>query len=155
MKIESPGYKTIEIKNLIFDFNGTLAVDGLVENEVKSKLNLLANEFNIYILTADTYGNAIEACKEINAEVKTFAKSDASKHKMKIVKELGACNCACIGNGRNDIAMFEESELSVAIIGSEGAYSKIIHSSDICVTSITNAIDLFSNKERIIAGLRG
>jgi soluble P-type ATPase len=51
--------------------------------------------------------------------------------------------------------MCQEAELSIAIIGTEGASSKLVSETDICVTSIIEALDLFILQKRLIATLRG
>jgi len=151
MVIDIPGYKTLEIKNLILDYNGTVATDGSIHNEIKEKLILLSKEFNIYILTADTYGNAKEHCKNLPIAIKTFPGENAACSKLDIVKNLGYEICACIGNGRNDSLMFKESSLSIAVMGEEGVYAPLLLNSDLCVGSISDALGLFLKPSRIIA----
>ncbi len=53
---EIPGRGDIEIENIVFDYNGTIAVDGKILAGVKGLLLELRKYVNIYILTADTYG---------------------------------------------------------------------------------------------------
>ena len=38
MNISIPGYKELDIHNLILDYNGTIAVDGSIPQEVKDAL---------------------------------------------------------------------------------------------------------------------
>ena len=55
MIIEIPGYKTLDLDYLVLDYNGTIAVDGLIPPAIKERLLLLGDSFKIYVLTADTH----------------------------------------------------------------------------------------------------
>jgi len=154
MKIEIPGRDTIDIKNIVFDYNGTLATDGAIPEDVGQALFELSKEFALYVLTADTYGSAAKACENYPVTLKTFPKENAGEFKAEIVKSLNANECSCIGNGYNDLGMFEISALSVAVLGEEGACAKALLYADIAVTDIRHAIKLFLKPARIIADLR-
>jgi len=153
LKIEIPGRKILNIENIIFDFNGTLALDGKLNDNTKTLLNKLKELVNIYILTADTYGTVLEQCKDLGFQVKIFSQKSSSLCKKKIVKSIKGDKIA-VGNGFNDIEMFKVSELSIAIIGKEGCCSKLLKYCDIVVTSIEDVFDLFFNPSRIKATLR-
>ena len=155
MRIEIPGYKTLELKYLVLDYNGTIALDGKISESVKERLKELAKEFAIYVLTADTHGTARQMCEGLPVEIMTFPSDAAMHEKLRILKDLGPENCVAIGNGRNDILMCQTAELSVAIIGQEGACSKLIGATDVCVTSIEDGLDLLLSPKRLIATLRG
>ena len=155
MIIEIPGYKTLELKYLLLDYNGTIALDGAIPETVKERLKYLANEFEIYVLTADTHGTAKQMCEGLPVQIMTFPSDAAMYEKLRITKELGAEQCVAMGNGRNDILMCQEAELSIAIVGPEGACSKLISETDVCVTCITDALDLLRMPKRLIATLRG
>lgn len=155
MRIEIPGYKTLELKYLVLDYNGTIAVDGSITAEVKDRLERLSDELEIYVLTADTHGTAKKMCEGLPLKIMTFPSEDAMYEKQRILRELGKESCVAVGNGRNDILMCQEAELSIAIVGQEGSCSKLIQETDICVTSIIDALDLLLLPKRCIATLRG
>ena len=50
MIIEIPGYKTLDLDYLVLDYNGTIAVDGLIPPAIKERLLLLGDSFKIYVL---------------------------------------------------------------------------------------------------------
>jgi len=50
-----PGRGQLEIKNVVLDVNGTVAVDGNIPKEIRSKLSKFQGKFRVYLLTADTY----------------------------------------------------------------------------------------------------
>lgn len=151
---EIPGREDIEIKNVVFDYNGTLAVDGKLIVGVKKLINKLADYVDVYILTADTYGTVEKECASIDCTVQKFPIENAGKSKMHIVKSLGSNNTACLGNGFNDLPMFKESILSICIIEGEGASGELMLHSDIVARSIVEAIEILLNKTRLKATLR-
>lgn len=155
MKIEIPGYGTLELDTLLLDYNGTVAVDGKIPPSVRERLGALSEEFQIYILTADTHGTAAGQCEELNVILHTFPVGNVADYKREIVETLGGSHCVCMGNGRNDVLMFEKSALSIAIMDTEGMYAKLLEQSDVCVRSIEDGLDLLLHPKRLIADLRG
>ncbi len=81
MKIVIPEYKTLDIDTLFLDFNGTIAVDGIIPAGVKQRLTALAELFRIYILTADTNGNAKDQCEGLPVILQTFPTGNAREYK--------------------------------------------------------------------------
>lgn len=154
IKVNIPGKEDLQIENLVFDFNGTIAVDGRILDKIKNKLEELSILINIYIITADTYGLAKEECEKLNLKVIIIPTGCSASHKSKLVKQLGSSVTATIGNGFNDIEMFKESALSVAVIEGEGACSKLILNSDIVTRSIEDALNLFLIPNHLKADLR-
>jgi len=57
MEFIIPEYGTYKIENLVFDYNGTLAEGGKVKAENFAKLKEMAKDFNVYVITADTFGS--------------------------------------------------------------------------------------------------
>ena len=151
---EIPGKDNIEVENIVFDYNGTIAVDGKLIDGIKELINQLAKYANIYILTADTYGTVEKECIHIDAKVLTFPKENVGKSKKEIVRNLGGHKTICLGNGYNDMLMFEESILSIAIIEGEGLCGKLLCKADIVTRSIDEGIRILLNKNGIKATLR-
>lgn len=155
MRIEIPDYKTLELKYLVLDYNGTIALDGEMSDGVKSRLHKLSKELEIYVLTADTHGTAREMCEGLPLEVHTFPTNGALEEKLEIVEKLGAEQCVAIGNGRNDKLMCRASVLAIAVLEQEGMCGKLIGEADVCTRNIENALDLLIYPKRLIATLRG
>ncbi|EDM24401.1 HAD family hydrolase [Caminibacter mediatlanticus TB-2] len=151
MIIDIPNFKKVEIKNIVFDYNGTIAIDGQLLDEVK--IFLERNNFNIYVITADTYGSVKKELEEFqNVEVVILKTNNHTEEKANFVKKLK--NTIAIGNGNNDSLMLQVADIGVCVIGEEGASSKSILNSDIIVKNIKDAIKLIENPKRIIATLR-
>ncbi|HZH93388.1 MAG TPA: haloacid dehalogenase, partial [Tissierellaceae bacterium] len=110
--------------------------------------------FKLTVLTADTFGTVREECEGLPVNVMVFDKGSAEDSKRQIVQRLVSERTVAIGNGRNDMAMLGEARLGIAVIGQEGAFTGILQTADIAVTSIENAMDLFLNPKRIEATLR-
>lgn len=155
MTIEIPGYKSLELKYLVLDYNGTIAVDGSIPQPVRDRICALARELEIYVLTADTHGTAEEMCADLPVKILTFPNDSAMQEKYRILQGLDADACVAMGNGRNDLLLCRSAALSVAVIGAEGTYGRILLESDICVTSIEDGLDLLLKPKRLIASLRG
>lgn len=155
MKIVIPEYKTLEVDTLFLDMNGTIAVDGVIPASVRERLSALGETFRIYVLTADTHGNAKEQCEGLPVILETFPTGNARDYKKELIKATGARRCIAVGNGRNDELMLKEAALSIAVLDKEGAYGKLLKTADLCVRSMQDALDLLLYPSRIVAGLRG
>lgn len=149
-----PGRENIQIENIVFDYNGTIAVDGKLIDGIKELFLELERYANIYILTADTYGTVVEECRELAGKVLTFPGENAGGHKRDIVKKLGCNKTLVVGNGFNDIPMFEEAILSIAIMEKEGTSGKLLSMADIVSRNIIEAINIILNKNKVKATLR-
>ena len=155
MHIEIPGYKTLDLKYLLLDYNGTIAVDGRLSDSVKELIQEVSKELEIFVLTADTHGTAAAECKGLPVTLKTFPSDDAMISKLEIIDSLDRTLCCAIGNGRNDTLMCSAATLSICIMGEEGCYSHLINETHITVKSIENAFELLLKPKRLIATLRG
>lgn len=155
ISIVIPFAEELDIQHIVFDMNGTLAVDGEIPASIKEKLSLLAQKANLYLITADTFGTAAEQVKKI--PIKLLKLDNAimgGQQKVNFVKELGAEHCVAIGNGTNDHSMVAEAKMGIVVIGKEGASAQAISNADIIVNSGEDAIDLLLHPKRIIATLR-
>ncbi|KNZ41585.1 HAD family hydrolase [Acetobacterium bakii] len=152
--LDIPGYETIQVKSVTFDFNGTLAADGILVPGVSERLVKLANLANIYILTANTFGTAGDQCRDLPVKMEIFSNANISEKKMNFVEKIGPETTIAIGNGRNDRLMFEKSALSIIVMGKEGCYIKSMLTADIIVNNPIDAIDLLLKSDRIVATLR-
>lgn len=151
--IEIPGREALELTSLVLDFNGTIAVGGKLIDGVKERLVKLSDSLEIHVLTADTFGTAKAECEGTNAVVDTFPKGQASIEKEAILQSLGG-GVVAVGNGFNDIQMFDAADLSIAVIEGEGACARLLMHADVVCTSINDALDLLIDPSRLKATLR-
>ena len=150
---EIPGKKTYRITNILMDLNGTLAVDGIIPEEVYGRLKRLSEKVNIIILTAGTHGK-VDEIKTRGLKVTLIEKGKEAERKRDYLEKLGKETCAAIGNGANDYLMMKRSALSIGVIYHEGACKKTMDICDVIVNSPEDALDLFLFPKRMVATLR-
>ncbi len=154
IRIDIPGWGTMEIEHVVLDLNGTLATDGKILPEVKKKINSLAAHVKLFILTADTQGTAAEEIRELRAELIKIEGEDSKQGKFNFLKNQDLEKTAVIGNGSNDQLILKEAGLGIAILGDEGISVTALKQADILVKNISDALDLFLKPKRLIATLR-
>lgn len=154
IELNIPGYKKINIDNIVFDYNGTLAVDGRLMESIKEKLIEISKYVKPYIITADTFGTVRKNFEDIDVEIKIISKENGSIDKLNLIKQLGANSTIAVGNGNNDELMLRESVIGVSILGSEGLSTKALLASDIIINDIKDIFDMIINKKKMIATLR-
>lgn len=154
IEVTIPGRGKYQIENIVFDYNGTIAMDGNMSIETINNIKELSGLVKIHILTADTYGTVTAKCSGLPVNLLTFPSDNAAIYKRKIVESLKG-DTICFGNGFNDMEMFKISTISVCIMGEEGCSGKLIPLSDIVVSSIHDGFELLFKTDRIKATLRG
>ncbi len=154
IRVEIPGWGAIEVEHFVIDLNGTLATDGKIPPEVKKKLNEVAEKANIYILTADTLGTAIEDCQGIKGKLVTTSEEESADAKFEFLQSLDLEKTVAIGNGSNDQKILKEAGLGIAVLGTEGLSASAMKQADLFVKDISDALDLFTKPKRLIATLR-
>jgi soluble P-type ATPase len=154
LSIEIPGREKIQIENIVFDYNGTLATDGAMSEKTQKKLEQLQNLVDVHILTSDTHGTVRSNCASLKVKIEAFPGENAGSEKERIVEGLGREGTICIGNGYNDFKMAQKCDLFICILGEEGCYGKLLASANVVVTSIDDAFDLLLMPKRLIATLR-
>jgi len=153
MKIDIPGWGSVDIENIVIDLDGTMATDGRISPEVKEKIGALSHQAKIYILTANTQGPANEEILGMKAELITVPHEDSKRGKLDFLKTLNLEMTVAIGNGSNDQLILKEAALGIAVLGEEGVSVSAIKSADIMVKNIQSALDLFLKPKRLITTL--
>ena len=154
MEINIPGTGTVDIKNILLDYNGTLAVDGILIPGVKDILNELSEQFSIHVITADTFGGAASELSDVKCTFTKLNPENQSEAKLRYLMECGKEHTAAIGNGKNDRYMLKEAALGIAVIQGEGAFTGTVIMSDIVCTDILHALDFFRRPKRLVATMR-
>lgn len=154
ISVDIPGLGQINLDHIVLDFNGTMAVDGILIPGVEDRLNRLAQNLAVHILTADTFGTVRDACRSIKGTVTVLGGGAGAIEKEKFVRLLGESNVVAVGNGMNDRLMLRASVLGIAVLGGEGTCSQALTSADIVVRDILDGLDLLINTRRILATLR-
>jgi soluble P-type ATPase len=155
VKINIPGKEeTLEIRHLVLDFNGTLALDGRIKPGIAGLLGELAKSLQVHIVTAGTFGGVEREIAGIPCTLKVLSGPDQTGQKARYVEDLGAPHTACIGNGRNDRGMLERSRLGILVIQEEGAAAASFLAADVVCVDILCALRLLLQPLRLTATLR-
>jgi len=154
LRMEIPGRGAHSVEFLVLDMNGTISTDGRISGRFKDQINLLAKRLKVYILTADTRGDAQERLGRMVAELVRIDKGEEALQKKEFVSKIGAEKTIAVGNGYNDHLMVKEAALGIAVIGREGAATETIGNADVVVNEIADALDLILKPLRHQATLR-
>lgn len=152
--IEIANFKTVKITDIVCDFNGTIAKDGVVLPEIKGLFEQLSKKYTLHVITADTFGSVHAQLKEYNTNIKVLSSDNHTKEKAQYVSTLGADNCIALGNGNNDKEMLHLAAIGISILGDEGCAKDALLSSDLTCKHITEAFDLLLHTKRLVATLR-
>lgn len=155
MKLLIPEFGDIEIIHLVFDYNGTIAIDGILLPSVAEKFKLLSKIYHIHVITADTFGKAAENLNGLGCSLVILKTENQTAEKKEYIQNLGEKNVAAFGNGRNDRLMLDAAKLGIAVLQNEGCATETLLKSDIVVKNIDDALEFFVNNLRLKATLRG
>lgn len=153
LTIQIPGREPLSISHLILDYNGTIALDGELIPGIGPRLEALAKDLSICVITADTHGTAAKKCAGLPLQVLTFPTTEVGRIKAEEARKLTG-GVATIGNGFNDIQMSDAADLSICVLGTEGCCGALLMHTDVVVTSIEDALDLLLKPGRLRATLR-
>lgn len=152
IEIAIPGGRSLAIAHLVLDVNGTLALDGALLPGVKPRLDALRQQVQVHLLTADTHGKQAAVDAELGLQA-TIVRHGAAE-KGAYVLGLGGEQVAAVGNGANDLVMFNAAGLRIAVLGSEGLAAPLVAAADVLVRDITDGLDLLLHPSRLVATLR-
>jgi soluble P-type ATPase len=154
LKIDVPGFGNLNLSNVIFDYNGTIAIDGLLVPGVSILLNTLSEKLTIHVVTGDSFGTAKIQLTGINCNLVILPSDNQALAKKDYIQQLGYSATVAVGNGRNDQYMLKESILGIVVIGMEGTSVEAMMSAKVVVPDIFSALSLLQNPIKLIATLR-
>lgn len=154
LEILIPGEVSLRLEHLVLDYNGTLAVDGVLLPDVANALWQLAERLSVHVVTADTFGHARDTLAALPCELTVLYPGQQDSAKLAYLENLGADRCAAIGNGRNDRLMLERAALGIAVIQAEGAAVETLLAAKIVVPDIRAALGLILHPLRLSSTLR-
>lgn len=154
INIKIPGEGDLQLEHVVFDVNGTLAVDGILLPEVLSLLKVLSKKAKIHLLTADTHGKQSEIDRQLGiTAVRVKAGSEAEQKAAYLVK-LGAEHSAAVGQGANDSLMLKEARIGICVLSEEGAALETLLQANLVVPDIVSALTILNYPTRLVASLR-
>ncbi len=155
ISVHLPNGRQYEFHHVVFDYNGTLAEDGRVSDDVRQLLAELAAKAHVAVITADTFGLARQELAAVpGVELIVLEPGQDGTEKARRVQEWGAEHTVVIGNGVNDQPMFFIAGLKICVLGPEGVSTGVLAAANIVVRSPADAIRLLLNPKRLIATLR-
>jgi P-type E1-E2 ATPase len=154
IKMDIPGVGRLQLRHLVLDVNGTLALDGSLLEGAGKRLSALRDRLELHLLTADTHGRQAEIDRQLNLQATRLAPGDEAAQKAAYITRLGAGQTAAIGQGANDAGMLKTAALGVCLLSPEGAAVETLLSADLVVPDLYAALDLFEKPLRIIASMR-
>lgn len=154
IEISIPGHEDLALDHLVLDYNGTLAVDGKMIRGVAPLLTRLADQLQIHVLTADTFGRARAELEGLPCALVILPAGRQDAGKLSFVRRLGLDRTVCVGNGRNDRLMLDAAVLGIAVIQAEGAAQQTLLAADVVCPEILSALGLLLDPLRLVATLR-
>lgn len=154
IEITIPGRASYNLKNLVLDLNGTIALDGEIVDGVEKRLERLGKLLSISIVTADTYGSAARLGQRLGITIDRISPGGEDAQKVAVVRKLGAAETVSMGNGANDGPMLKESAIGICVLGGEGAAVAAMMSADLVAPNINAALELLLDTRRLVATLR-
>jgi soluble P-type ATPase len=154
IKIDIPGFGKLNLKYMVSDFTGTLSEDGKLLPGIKTRLNQIAKNLEIYVLTSDSFGTAVSELRGSKCDVNIISKGNEDLQKEKFVRKLGQESVVAMGNGNNDRKMIKIARLGIIVTSSDGSAVPALIAADISVKSPIDALDLLLHPKRIMTTLR-
>jgi P-type E1-E2 ATPase len=154
IELDIPGNGSFVLEHIVFDVNGTLAVDGNLLPGVTETIAALRELLEIHLLTADTHGKQIQIDRELGLEAVRVHPGGEASQKAHYIEQLGAENTAAIGQGANDALMLEKASLGICVLSLEGTALETLLKADLIFPDILSALEALLNPTRLKASLR-
>ena len=154
IELSIPGRGTVQLRFLVCDVNGTLALDGQLIDGVAGALLTLRDRLELHLLTADTHGKQAEIDRQLAVRAERVPPGGEAAAKAAFVRKLGAEHVVAIGNGANDAGMLAEAAIGIAVLSPEGTAAEALQAADLVAPDIAHALQLLERPMRLVAGLR-
>ena len=154
IELNIPGRGQIELEHLVCDVNGTLAVDGNLQDGLVRSLSAIKDRLTLHLLTADTHGRQKTIDLQLNLKAVRIQPGDEALQKAEFVHRLSAERVVAIGQGANDVEMLKAARLGICVLSLEGVAVETLLAADLVVPDIFSALDLLEKPLRIVASLR-
>jgi len=149
-----PGRGTLKLEHLVSDVNGTITVDGTLQEGMSRSIKNLRDRLSMHLLTADTYGRQHVIDQQLGMQAVRVQPGLEAEQKAAYVRQIGAERVVAIGQGANDAAMLKTAALGICVLSPEGSAVEALLSADLVVPNISTALELLENPLRIVASLR-
>ena len=154
IELNIPGRGQIELEHLVCDVNGTLAVDGRLQDGLVRGFSTLKDRLNIHLLTADMHGKQEIIDRQLNLEAVRIKPGNEALQKADYVEQIGAKRVVAIGQGANDAGMLKKASIGICVFSPEGVAVETLLAADLVVLDIKSALELLEKPLRLVASLR-
>lgn len=154
LPVSIPGFGEFSLKYLLADYNGTLAEDGVLIAQAAPLVRALAEQLEIHVVTADTFGAARSQLADLPVTLTILQPTDQAQAKLDYLKKLGPAHTVAVGNGRNDQKMLSAAAIGIALLQKEGVSAQTLAAADILSRNIVEALELLTHPDRLKATLR-
>jgi len=154
IQIKIPGSGIRYIKHAVFDFNGTIACDGILIKGVKAQMHKFSDLIEFHVITADTFGSVRQQLKGTGCNIIIIPEKNQASAKADFLDSLGPDQALCAGNGANDVMMLEKAGTGIAVLQEEGLACSCLKAADLVVRNVLDIFCFFKTPERLVATLR-
>jgi soluble P-type ATPase len=154
IEVVVPGFGVLRLSHLVCDYNGTLALDGDLLPGVAAALRALADDVQIHVVTADTFGQAAAQLEGLPLRLTIIPGASRGDAKLAYISRLGADGVVAMGNGRNDAQMLRAARVGIALVRGEGGAAEALAAADIITWGVLDALGLLREPRRLVATLR-
>lgn len=154
IELNIPGRGLVELEHLVCDVNGTLAVDGNLQDGLVRVLSTLKDRLSIHLLTADTHGKQDTIDRQLSLTAVRVEPGEEGAQKAEFVRRLGSRNVIAVGQGANDAGMLREAQLGICVLSAEGVAVETLQAADLVMPDIFTALECLEKPLRIVASLR-
>mgnify|MGYP006284205323 FL=1 len=154
IQLKIPGKNIIEISEIVFDVNGTLAVDGKIIPGVIPRIQELKEIAVLHLLTANTHGKQEEIDRLLDLQAVLIQSGNEADQKRSYVESLGPEQVIAVGQGAHDASMLKAAKIGICVGSPEGTAFSTLQQSDIFFPDIISALDSILNPIRLKASLR-
>ncbi|CCK79207.1 MULTISPECIES: HAD family hydrolase [Desulfobacula] len=152
--INIPGFGQQTIEHVVFDYNGTIAKDGVLIKGVKDGIKQFSDKVRFHVITADTFGFVKKQLNGIDCALTIIPEKDQAQSKLDYIQKLGTQHTLCVGNGSNDRMMLKAACIGIAVLQEEGLSCDCLLSSDLVIKHVLDMFGFLNIPQRLIATLR-
>ena len=148
-----PGRGGLRLNHLVCDVEGTLTLDGRLQEELFRPLLSLRDRLELHLLTVDAYHQQEALDFRLGFKAVRLQVGGEAEQKRVYVERLGS-GVAAIGHGADDMEMLKTADLGICVLSPEGAAVETLFVADLVVMNTAQALALFMNPLRIVNSLR-
>jgi soluble P-type ATPase len=157
ISVDIPGFGKRVIHTVVSDYSGTLSCRGKLTSGVKPLLIRLSKQVDLQIITADTYGTALQQLQGIVVP-HLLGQKRQDIEKRDFARKFELRHVAALGNGNNDRFLLADVKrsggLAIAVDNGEGCAVDALRHAHIFISGAASALALLVHWKALKATLR-